>query len=250
MADRTKLTAVVARRRRGGRGRSRLRSVFLAIWLRTRRASVAAGRTRSLESSTGHAAGGNGNGNGSVDSSISVSVSESAGDWAHNPLPAGKRVAFWGWRGGDHHPPSPSPESPNTTTSQHILIYEFMSNGNLASLPLCLIKIVFCPLNKTKCSHESTSLSLIILYHVLLLGDNKRSLTWQERLQIAHDVSHGIEYLHEGAVPPVIHRDLKSANILLDHLMRAKVADFGLSKEEVFDGSKSGLKGTYGYMGS
>lgn len=98
---------------------------------------------------------------------------------------------------------------------QHILIYEYMSNGSLASL---------------------------------LYGDNKRSLSWQERLQIAHDVSHGIEYLHEGAVPPVIHRDLKTANILLDQTMRAKVADFGLSKEEVYDGRKSGLKGTYGYM--
>ncbi|KHN30747.1 Putative leucine-rich repeat receptor-like serine/threonine-protein kinase [Glycine soja] len=49
-------------------------------------------------------------------------------------------------------------------------------------------------------------------------------------------------------VPPVIHRDLKSANILLDHSMRAKVADFGLSKEEIFDDRNSGLKGTYGYM--
>ncbi|KAL6909633.1 hypothetical protein ACP4OV_001292 [Aristida adscensionis] len=98
---------------------------------------------------------------------------------------------------------------------QRILIYEYMSNGSLASL---------------------------------LYGDNKRSLNWQERLHIAHDISHGIEYLHEGAVPPVIHRDLKSDNILLDHSMRAKVADFGLSKEEVYDGRKSGLKGTYGYM--
>ncbi|KAK3132196.1 hypothetical protein QOZ80_6AG0517330 [Eleusine coracana subsp. coracana] len=98
---------------------------------------------------------------------------------------------------------------------QRILIYEFMSNGSLARL---------------------------------LYGDNKRSLSWQERLQIAHDISHGIEYLHEGAVPPVIHRDLKSDNILLDHSMKAKVADFGLSKEEVYDGRKSGLKGTYGYM--
>lgn len=50
-------------------------------------------------------------------------------------------------------------------------------------------------------------------------------LTWEERLQIALDISHGIEYLHEGAVPPVIHRDLKSANILLDHSMRAKVRE-------------------------
>ncbi|KAL5974400.1 hypothetical protein ACLOJK_031065 [Asimina triloba] len=74
------------------------------------------------------------------------------------------------------------------------------------------------------------------------------------------------------AVPPVIHRDLKSANILLDRCMRAKafnsilrglrekfklftswphdglVADFGLSKEESYDGRRSGLKGTYGYI--
>jgi len=76
---------------------------------------------------------------------------------------------------------------------QRILIYEYMSNGSLARL---------------------------------LYGDNKRSLSWQERLQIAHDISHGIEYLHEGAVPPVIHRDLKSDNILLDHSMRAKVCKF------------------------
>lgn len=45
-----------------------------------------------------------------------------------------------------------------------------------------------------------------------------------------------------------MHRDIKAANILLDHLMRARVADFGLSKEEIYDGHKSGLKGTYGYM--
>ncbi|CAD5171872.1 unnamed protein product [Musa acuminata subsp. malaccensis] len=99
--------------------------------------------------------------------------------------------------------------------SQRMLIYEFMTNGNLASF---------------------------------LYSDNPRILSWEERLQIASDVSHGIEYLHEGAIPPVIHRDLKSANILLDKSMRAKVADFGLSKEETFDDRKSGLKGTYGYM--
>ncbi|KAL5080368.1 hypothetical protein RYX36_008789 [Vicia faba] len=97
---------------------------------------------------------------------------------------------------------------------QRILVYQFMSNGSLASI---------------------------------LYGEEKK-LSWDERLQIAIDISHGIEYLHEGAVPPVIHRDLKSPNILLDDTMRAKVADFGLSKEEIFDGRNSGLKGTYGYM--
>ncbi|XP_044467244.1 calcium/calmodulin-regulated receptor-like kinase 2 [Mangifera indica] len=97
---------------------------------------------------------------------------------------------------------------------QHMLIYEFMSNGSLEN-------------------------------HIY--GEDM-VLSWEDRFQIVLDISHGIEYLHEGAVPPVIHRDLKSANILLDHSMRAKVADFGLSKEEVFDGRNSGLKGTYGYI--
>lgn len=98
---------------------------------------------------------------------------------------------------------------------QLILVYEFMSNGSLASV---------------------------------LYGAGPRVLNWEERLQIALDVSHGIEYLHDGASPSVVHRDLKSANILLDGMMKAKVADFGLSKEEMFDGRRSGLKGTYGYM--
>ncbi|RVW97977.1 Calcium/calmodulin-regulated receptor-like kinase 2 [Vitis vinifera] len=103
---------------------------------------------------------------------------------------------------------------------QHMLIYEFMSNGSLENL---------------------------------LYSEEGQGLSWEERLQIALDISHGIEYLHEGVYKLIystrfIHRDLKSANILLDQSMRAKVADFGLSKEEVFDGRNSGLKGTYGYI--
>ncbi|KAF6140027.1 hypothetical protein GIB67_001768 [Kingdonia uniflora] len=98
---------------------------------------------------------------------------------------------------------------------QHMLIYEYMSNGSLANL---------------------------------LYDEGAQSLSWEERLQVSLDIAHGIGYLHEGAVPPVVHRDLKSANILLDRSMRAKVADFGLSKEELFDDRKSSLKGTYGYI--
>lgn len=53
--------------------------------------------------------------------------------------------------------------------------------------------------------------------------EDSKILSWEQRIEIILDVCHGIEYLHEGAVPAVMHRDLKPANILLDESMRAKV---------------------------
>ncbi|AQK41732.1 Calcium/calmodulin-regulated receptor-like kinase 1 [Zea mays] len=53
------------------------------------------------------------------------------------------------------------------------------------------------------------------------------------------------------AVPPVVHRDIKSPNILLDQAMHARVADFGLSREEMVtrgDGAANNIRGTYGYL--
>lgn len=66
---------------------------------------------------------------------------------------------------------------------------------------------------------------------------------------LSHTCS-GIEYLHTGCVPAIIHRDLKSSNILIDKNMRAKVSDFGLSKLAV-DGAShvsSIVRGTVGYL--
>ncbi|GAA0144842.1 hypothetical protein LIER_05180 [Lithospermum erythrorhizon] len=98
---------------------------------------------------------------------------------------------------------------------QHILIYVYMSKGSLAS-------------------------------H--LYGGKLGPLNWDLRVQIALDVARGLEYLHDGAVPPVIHRDIKSSNILLDESMRARVADFGLSREEMVDKQISNIRGTFGYL--
>ncbi|KAH6758692.1 Protein kinase superfamily protein [Perilla frutescens var. frutescens] len=82
-----------------------------------------------------------------------------------------------------------------------------------------------------------------------LHGPQKSRLTWHLRMKIALDVARGLEYLHERCNPPVIHRDLKSSNILLDSNLNAKLSDFGLA----ISGGNSNkanikLSGTLGYV--
>ncbi|KAJ6744759.1 hypothetical protein OIU79_030978 [Salix purpurea] len=54
-------------------------------------------------------------------------------------------------------------------------------------------------------------------------------MSWAARIKVALDAARGVEYLHKYAVPPIIHRDIKSSNILLDSTWTARVSDFGLS---------------------
>ncbi|KAK3040429.1 hypothetical protein RJ639_028678 [Escallonia herrerae] len=97
------------------------------------------------------------------------------------------------------------------------LVYEFIENGNLSQ-------------------------------H--LRGTEKDPLPWSTRVQIALDSARGLEYIHEHTVPVYIHRDIKSANILIDKNFHGKVADFGLTKlTEVGSTSMpTRLVGTFGYM--
>ncbi|KAF8391587.1 hypothetical protein HHK36_023893 [Tetracentron sinense] len=97
------------------------------------------------------------------------------------------------------------------------LVYEFIENGNLSQ-------------------------------H--LRGSGKDPLPWSTRVQIALDSARGLEYIHEHTVPVYIHRDIKSANILIDRNFHGKVADFGLTKlTEVGSASlPTRLVGTFGYM--
>ncbi|TYI39703.1 hypothetical protein ES332_A02G113000v1 [Gossypium tomentosum] len=101
---------------------------------------------------------------------------------------------------------------------EQMLVYEFMANGTL---------------------RESLS------------GRSGIYLDWKRRLRISLGSARGLAYLHELANPPIIHRDIKSTNILLDENLTAKVADFGLSKL-VSDSSKghvsTQVKGTLGYL--
>ncbi|KAG0503444.1 hypothetical protein HPP92_003516 [Vanilla planifolia] len=55
------------------------------------------------------------------------------------------------------------------------------------------------------------------------------ALTWHLRMKIALDIARGLEYLHEHCSPSVIHRDLKSSNVILDSDFNAKISDFGLA---------------------
>lgn len=69
-------------------------------------------------------------------------------------------------------------------------------------------------------------------------------------MKIALGAAKGLEYLHSKANPPVIYRDLKSSNILLDKAYNAKLSDFGLAKlGPIGDNThvSSRIMGTYGY---
>jgi serine/threonine protein kinase len=97
------------------------------------------------------------------------------------------------------------------------LIYEYLERGSLAS--------------------------------VLKNDKEAKELDWSKRINIIKGVAHALSYMHNDCVPPIVHRDISSKNVLLDSDYEATVSDFGTAKFLKLDSSNwSALAGTYGYV--
>ncbi|KAB1216714.1 hypothetical protein CJ030_MR4G023695 [Morella rubra] len=105
------------------------------------------------------------------------------------------------------------------------------------------------------CSHSRHS---FLVYEYLergslaiILGseDAAEVLDWRKRLNIIKGVAYALSYMHHDCSPPIIHRDIKSGNILLDSRYEAHISDFGTAKLLKLDSSNwTTLAGTYGYI--
>uniref|UniRef100_A0A2N9ELU1 non-specific serine/threonine protein kinase n=1 Tax=Fagus sylvatica TaxID=28930 RepID=A0A2N9ELU1_FAGSY len=112
---------------------------------------------------------------------------------------------------------------------------------------------------KLWCCYDTGDCKLLVYEYMpkgslgdLLHSSKKDMLDWPTRYRIALDAADGLSYLHHDCVPSIVHRDVKSNNILLDAEFRARVADFGVAKVVAAiskDGeSMSVIAGSCGYI--
>ncbi|KAD2805053.1 hypothetical protein E3N88_38430 [Mikania micrantha] len=107
--------------------------------------------------------------------------------------------------------------------------------------------------NEVICIAKLQLRNLVKLIGYCIQGDEKMKslLDWPQRFQIIQGIARGVLYLHQDSRLKVVHRDLKAGNILLDHQMFPKIADFGLArmfKENESEANTKRVVGTLGYI--
>uniref|UniRef100_N1QSV6 Receptor-like protein kinase n=1 Tax=Aegilops tauschii TaxID=37682 RepID=N1QSV6_AEGTA len=130
------------------------------------------------------------------------------------------------------------------------LVYDFMPRGNLQQLlrgPSCMYKK-----DTLKSNYSGFDMVLQPGFSklALLIKGDDYSLNWEQRLHIALDAAQGLEYLHELCTPSIVHRDVKTPNILLDNNLVGVISDFGLSRafNDAHTHISTAAAGTLGYL--
>ncbi|XP_052110934.1 receptor-like serine/threonine-protein kinase SD1-8 isoform X5 [Arachis duranensis] len=136
---------------------------------------------------------------------------------------------------------------------EKMLVYEYLENRGLDSIlfgSIVYFNIFFFLIMIYICFTLILSLYVLIITNVA--DKSKRPLLdWERRFNIIYGIAKGLLYLHQDSRYRIIHRDLKTSNILLDNEMNPKISDFGIAR--IFDKNQMQAKtlrivGTYGYM--
>ncbi|OIW18022.1 hypothetical protein TanjilG_07606 [Lupinus angustifolius] len=87
------------------------------------------------------------------------------------------------------------------------------------------------------------------LFSVLYDDVEAIELEWRKRVNIIKGIAHALSYLHHDCIPPIVHRDISSSNILLNSEWQPNISDFGIARLLRYDSSnRTIVAGTYGYI--